>query len=39
MRVAMWDNVRCDEIDEFLLPNVSNSYEQHSVRMQELEVG
>ena len=30
--------VRCAGIDGFLIPNVSNSYE-HSVRMQELEVG
>jgi len=30
--------VRCAGIDGFLMPKVSNSYE-HSVRMQELEVG
>ena len=31
--------VRCAGIDGFLMLNVSKSYEQHSVRMQELEIG
>jgi len=31
--------VRCAGIDGFLMPNVSHSYEQNSVGMQELEVG
>jgi len=39
VRVAISDIVRCTRIDEFLMRNVSNSNEQHSVRMQELEVG
>jgi hypothetical protein len=30
--------VRCAGMDESLMPNVSNSYQQHSVWMQELEV-
>jgi len=30
--------VRCAGMDGFLMPNVSNSYQQHSVWMQELEV-
>jgi len=30
---------RCARINGFLMPNVSNFYEQHSVRMYELEVG
>jgi len=29
---------RCTRMDWFLMPNVSNSYQQHSVWMQELEV-
>jgi len=36
--VAISDIVRCAGIDGFLLPNVSNSYKQHFVWMQELEV-
>ena len=39
VRVAISDNVRFAGIDGFLMPNVSNSNEQHSVRMQGLEVG
>jgi hypothetical protein len=39
VRVAISDNVRCTGIDGFLMPNVSNPYEQHSVWIQELEVG
>jgi len=39
VRVSISDIVRCTAIDGFLMLNVSNSYEQHSVRMQELEVG
>jgi len=31
--------VRHAGMDGFLMPNVSNSYQQHSVWMQELEVG
>jgi len=37
--IAILAIVRCAEIDGFLMQNVSNSYEPHSVRMQELEVG
>jgi len=37
--VVISDVVRCAGIDGFLLPNVSNYYQQHSIRMQELEVG
>ena len=33
VRVAISDIVRCAEIDGFLIVNVSNSYEQHSVQM------
>jgi len=36
---AISDIVRYTGIDRFLMPNGSNSYKQHSVRMQELEVG
>jgi len=39
VHVAISDIGRCAGIDEFLMPNVSNSYEPHSVRMQELEGG
>jgi len=39
VQFAVSDIVRCTGIDGFLMPNVSNSYEEHSVRMQELEVG
>jgi len=38
-RVAISDVVRCAGIDGYLLPNVSNSYQQHSAGMQQLEVG
>lgn len=47
--VTIWDVVRYTGIDGVLLryarpdgllmPNVSNSYKQHTVQMQELEVG
>jgi len=49
VRIAISDIIRCASIDEFLLRcvrievflmlKVSNSYEQHSVLMQELEDG
>jgi hypothetical protein len=39
VRVAISDLIRCTRIDGFLISNVSNFYEQHSVWMQELEVG
>jgi hypothetical protein len=39
VRVVISDIVRCTGIDEFLMPNVNSSFEQHSVRMQELEAG
>ena len=37
--VAISDIVRCTRIDGFLMPNVGNSFEQHSVWIQELEFG
>ena len=39
VRVVISDVVRCTGINGFLMPKVNNSYEQHSVRMQELEIG
>ena len=39
VRVGISDIVRRTGIDGFLMPNVSNSYEQHSLWIQELEVG
>jgi hypothetical protein len=39
VRIATSQIIRGTGIDGFLMPNISNSYEQHSVQMQELEVG
>jgi hypothetical protein len=39
VRVAISDIVRFTGIDGVLMPNVSNSFEQYHVRMEELEVG
>jgi hypothetical protein len=37
--VVISDIVSCTQIDEFLMTKVSNSYEQHSLQMQDLKVG